>query len=121
MAGDDERREAYAAARDTTKQLITLATSILTVTITFRRDAAPATDAGVNAILMAAWVGFAASAGFGVLGLAILTAEQGRTGGRSAASPWLVRWPLVVQMVVFMAATALIVWFGIREASAIVP
>jgi uncharacterized integral membrane protein len=111
---DDDRREAFASARDTAKQLITLATSILTVTITFQREIAPLDVPDRGTLLLAAWVAFAASVGFGAAGLIALTAEQAQRRREPTLTFWAVRWPLLLQVLAFLIATGLIVWFGSR-------
>ena len=111
---EENRREAFASARDTAKQLITLATSILTVTITFQREIAPLDSPDRGTLLMAAWIGYGLSIGFGAAGLMALTAEMAQHRREPTLDFWAVRWPLLLQMLAFLAATGLIVWFGSR-------
>ncbi len=114
MAGDERLREAVDSTRDTAKQLITLASSILTVTVTFHRDLSPQAGENPNDVLLVAWVVYAISIGFGVLTLLGLTHELAQSRHDPSLSTWSVRWPPWVQGISFLLATTLIVWFGGR-------
>ena len=115
---DDAQREGFTAARDTTKQLITLASSILTVTITFQRDIAPGGLPDRGTLLMAAWIGYTLSVGFGIIGLMAMTTELGQNRREPTLTHWKVWWPPLLQMLTFLIATVLIVWFGSRVVQA---
>ena len=69
--------EGIKAAADTTKQIITLCTGVLAVTITFwDKVAGPAKSLLATGLLVAAWVVFGVTIVFGVLTLMALTGTQ---------------------------------------------
>lgn len=72
-AFDDRLKKSFDFAQDAIKQQITLATVILTFTITFLKDIA--TDAGEPAriAMTVAWVLLVVSAVFGLLALLVMT------------------------------------------------
>lgn len=114
VTSEERRREAFGATTDKAKQLITLASSILTVTITFRRDVAPEVSQDPSDVLLLVWITYATSIGFGVLTLLGLTGELGQSRHDPTLSHWTVRWPPRLQGLTFMLATTPIVWFGSR-------
>ena len=117
MNKSDEK--AFDFAADVTKQLITLASAILTITITFSKD----TPAEARVWAFAAWIIFIVSIGFGILVLQSLTAElQPKVplaSGSKTPSVWngAARFFSMLQIVAFLIAVALTVNFG-RKAMA---
>ncbi len=57
--------KAFAFAQETTKQLITLSTAVITLTITFLKDVVKAAPVGSAPYLQAAWVFYLLSIVFG--------------------------------------------------------
>ena len=73
-AGMGERAKlAFDFARDTTKQLIALATGVIALGITFSRDFVENVDAGVRMWAVFSWAFFLISVFFGLLALLALT------------------------------------------------
>jgi hypothetical protein len=70
---EENQKKAFDFAADTTKQLITIATAIITLTITFSKDIIGGADNGPKAWLIGAWAVFILSIIFGVGTLMTLT------------------------------------------------
>ena len=117
---DERRKKAFDFASDLTKQLITLATGILAITITFSKDIIqpPNTPTPRSAILMMilAWVAYLLSIIFGLWNLMALTGEL-EPKGASPAEPTTkgsnVFIPTVLQIGSFLVGTLMAIAFGI--------
>jgi hypothetical protein len=114
---DERIQKAFDFASESCKQLITLSTGILALTITFTKDLAGDLSSGEETLLTWAWVAYLVSVLFGVWTLHALTG--------SLASPkdpipnqktfeLNTRLPSGVQIVTFIAGLVLTVIFGIR-------
>lgn len=132
----DRLEKAFDFASDSTKQLITLSTGILTLTITFSKDILGGVSGDPINLLVAAWVVYLISIIFGLVTLLSLTgslergeghnvgngqpAESGGTGAdpgdQSFPSIYAsnIRIPATVQILLFLVATILIVVFAIQ-------
>jgi uncharacterized membrane protein len=73
MNENERIKKAFDFSADLTKQLITLATGIITVTITFSHDFIKNPDAAPKGLAYTAWYFFLASIFFGILTLSALT------------------------------------------------
>lgn len=114
-------QKAFEFASDSTKQLITLATGIVALTITFSKDILGGVDFGPRLLLMMAWSVYLVSIIFGVWTLLALTGSlepMHSLDKRPDASIWgkNVRLPSIIQIVTFLIATLLVVVFGIWSA-----
>jgi ketosteroid isomerase-like protein len=70
---EEQVKKAFDFAADSTKQLITLSTAILTLTITFGKDVLQKVDSGTKQNLTYSWVVYLLSIFFGILTLLALT------------------------------------------------
>ena len=119
MADIDKGIEkAFDFAQETTKQLITLATAVIALTITFVTDVVETAPRGSAGFLQGAWVLYLVSIVFGVLTLLALTGNLERPGVDRA--PSIYRPNIVVfsacQVLAFSAALALTLVFGFKAA-----
>jgi len=72
---DEQRQKAFDFCADAAKQLITLATGIVTITITFAKDFVTNVNESAKPLAYWAWFIYLASIVFGMLTLLALTAE----------------------------------------------
>lgn len=114
-------QKAFDFAQDTTKQLITLATGILALTLTFLKDVVSSAPAGTRLFLEWGWGVYLASILFGVFTLMSLAGNLERPGTKQApheGTPSIYRFNIVacqiVQIVLFVTATALTITFGVK-------
>jgi hypothetical protein len=75
MNADERIKKAFDFSADLTKQLITLATGIITITITFSHDFVKNPAAAPKGLAYTAWYFFLASIFFGILTLSALTGD----------------------------------------------
>jgi hypothetical protein len=119
---DDGQKQSFDLAADVTKQLITLSTGIIGLTVTFAKDILPrdpATNAPpdwARAMLGVCWLLYICSILFGLLTMLMLTTEIERPAKANKPSIWSrnVRVYLFVQILWFMLATCGIVLFGFK-------
>jgi hypothetical protein len=114
MTGLDPRNEkAFTFAQEATKQLITLSTAVIALTITFLNDVLQTAPPGSAPYLEVAWVLYLVSIAFGVF---TLLALAGSLGTRKPTNPsiydWNIKVPAILQVVFFCAAMALTLVFG---------
>ena len=117
MAEMDKRIEkAFDFAQEATKQLITLATGVIALTITFLTDVIKTAPAGSASFLQAAWVLYLVSIVFGILTLLMLTGNLERPG--EGRSPSIYRGSIVAcsigQVLSFSLAVAFTLVFGFK-------
>jgi cytochrome bd-type quinol oxidase subunit 2 len=114
MAFDDRRKAAFDYASDATKQLLTLATGIIAVSITFSTDIIANTTAHRWA-LITAWIVYLVSIVCGVWALLSLTGELEQTQA-NPTDPSIrgsnVRLPSILQIIAFLAATICLVLYA---------
>jgi uncharacterized membrane protein len=111
MAFDDRSQKAFDFAQEVTKQLITLSTSIVALTITFLHDIIGGGTSG-DGLLKAAWILYASSVVFGVLALMALTGNLEQQNPTVYAGN--VRAMSIVQVALFLAALAFTIAFGFK-------
>jgi cytochrome bd-type quinol oxidase subunit 2 len=114
MAFDDRRQAAFEYASGATKQLLTLATGIIAVSITFSTDIIANTTAHRWA-LITAWIVYLGSIVFGIWALLAMTGELEQTqanppdpsirGGNVVA-------PSALQIIAFLVATVFLVLYA---------
>ncbi len=118
---DDQRKLAFDFARDTTKQLITLGTAIIALSVTFSKDVLGVPDSWQKDLLVGSWLMFLLSVFFGVWTLLALTGslepqaedEAKAQGARPSIYGFNVKLPSLLQIGAFLIALALTVWFGV--------
>lgn len=97
-------------ASDVTKQLITLATGVVTLTVSFSSDVLSLAAGNGRGILTASWIVFLASVLAGIVTLMALTGHLGAGAGGTIYSG-NVRILSVTQIVLFLGGIGLIVWY----------
>lgn len=109
---DEANKKAFDFASDVCKQLITLATGILAITITFSKDLVGPASRIAQSFLAFAWVVYLASILSGIATLLILSGLLGRSKAPSIYSP-KARWAAGTQIVLFVIAVGFTILFGI--------
>lgn len=106
--------KSFAFASDLTKQVITLSTGVIVLTISFGRDVTGDTSGAAHLLLALAWALYLLSIVFGVATLMALTGNLER---READQPSIytknIRAFAGAQIVFFLVAIALTIAFGI--------
>lgn len=113
----DELKKAFDFAADLTKQLITLATGLIALTITFSKDFVKTSPLNARPFAYWAWYCFLASIAMGILTLSALTGNLGRA---TATNPPNLYGPVVtlfsvLQFLTFGAGLILTVIFGVMS------
>ena len=122
---DEQRKQAFEFARDSTKQLITLATGIIALTVTFSKDVFGKPSPFEQLLLVGSWIFFLLSVVMGVCTLLALTGslepkEEPIVGTNVATRGPSIRGsnvtiPSIIQILTFLIGLALTVWFGITS------
>jgi hypothetical protein len=112
---DDQTKTAFDFARDCTKQLITLATAIITLEITFKRDFVGTLPDGARRYASFSWLAFLLSVVFGVWTLMALTGtlEADKSIPVSIRGKNVVI-PSMLQIILFLVGLSLTVIFGVK-------
>jgi hypothetical protein len=111
MTVESAREKSFEFAQDTTKQLITLATAIVALTITFVRDLAQAAPNWSLYVLAIGWLAYFVSILFGVFTLMTLTGAVHHV--QATIDEDSLRKMAVGQVLAFIAGTALAIVFGV--------
>jgi ketosteroid isomerase-like protein len=129
---EEPAKKAFDFASETTKQLITLSTAIIALTITFAKDILLSVPYSGKVLLMVAWGTYVLSLLFGLLTLMALTGElqpnnKGDASKQPASPPepakspsiWAssIRFASILQILMFAVATILIVISGVVSTS----
>jgi hypothetical protein len=109
---DDDRGKAFDFAQETTKQLLTLSTGVIALTITFLKDVASEAPAGARDFLHVGWALFFVSiiAGVGVL----MTLTGNLASATTTVYTTNIRIFAAVQVLAFLAAVLCTLVFGWR-------
>ena len=112
---DDQRKLAFEFARDSSKQIITLSTGIIALTITFSKDFIASVDNTARTIALLAWFAFLFSVFAGVWTLLALTGtlEALDDSGLVSIRGRNVTLPSMMQIVSFLLGLLLTVLFGV--------
>ena len=119
---DEAVQKAFDFAQDVTKQVLTLATGIIAVTITFFKDFALHAPGAAKALMAWSWVLYLASVIFGLWTLLALTGTlQPLRAGRKTPSinGANVRIPALIQLAFFLAGLIMSVIAGIKALNGI--
>jgi hypothetical protein len=112
----DHATAAFAFAQDTTKQVVTLATGLIAITVTFLGDIKKTSSPGDLSWLHDAWITAGISAIMGVLTLMILTGHLGGSNPPTAKKIYTL--PIAVaysiEFLAFAFALLFTIEFGIR-------
>lgn len=113
---DDQAKAAFSSASDTSKQLITLATGLLALEITFAKDVIGSLGASAKYFIGISWVLLLLSVIAGVWTLLALTGSlaQQATPTSQSISGSNVRIPAILQILLFLGGLICTVWFGVR-------
>jgi hypothetical protein len=109
--------KAFDFAQDMTKQVLTLSTGIITITLTFLSDKIGTYSHLARHLLELGWLAYLISILFGLLMLMALTGNLERPNARSGAPTIYagnVRALSGVQLVMFLAGTVLVGWFATK-------
>jgi hypothetical protein len=114
-------QKAFEFASDSTKQLITLSTGIVTLTIAFAKNILGGVPLGPSIVLMFAWAVYLFSILFGIVTLLALTGSLDPVIKSKQEAPATIRGknvtrPSACQILSFLIATALTVVFGVWAA-----
>lgn len=112
---DEQTKAAFTSASESSKQLITLATGLLALEITFAKDLIGHVDRTAKWLLGASWIVFLLSVIAGVWTLLALTGSltSSTTLTARTISDTNVRVPAVLQILLFLGGLLLTVLFGI--------
>lgn len=113
----DPLLEGFRSANDLVKEMITLATGILALSITFTRDVVKTTNPSAIRLLKLSWIFYLLSVCFGIWAMMAVTGMIFKFGqqGRDAilADPFgSSSIPALLQILSFITATILIINFG---------
>ncbi|MDQ2709126.1 MAG: hypothetical protein M3Z25_16465 [Actinomycetota bacterium] len=105
---------AFASASDASKQVLTLTTAIVTITISFAKDITKGVPPSTQAWLSMAWLIYAISILAGTVSLLALTGSLARGLGSRSISvyDWNIRLPSIVQMISFAGGVLCTVAYG---------
>jgi hypothetical protein len=109
---DNATESAFSFAQEVTKQLITLSTAIIALTITFQKDVTSEAPKSAHALLEIAWVLYIVSLAFGILTLMSLTSNL--AGSSPSINATDTRIVSALQIIVFVAALGFTVAFGFK-------
>jgi hypothetical protein len=113
---DEQTKTAFASASDTSKQLITLATGLLALEITFVKDIIQNLDSTARYLLCASWLLLLLSIIAGVWTLLALTGTLTQKHAPTPQSIYAnnVRLPAFLQVLLFLGGLIFTVWLGIH-------
>lgn len=112
---DDQLQLAYSLVKDSTSQLITLATAVIGFSVTFIRENA-GRNKGFDNLLIISWIVYLLSIIFGIWALYALSGSLVPSGDMVAVKSigLNVRIPSGGQLLSFGAGTLLLIIYGIR-------
>jgi hypothetical protein len=111
---DPRSGKAFDFAQETTKQLLTLATGVIALTIAFTKDFATGASTAARVVMACAWLVLLTSAVFGLLTLMALTGSLGvRAEGEPSIQESNVTRPARIQAGAFLLGLLLIIIAGI--------
>jgi hypothetical protein len=123
---DEQRRKAFDFAQETSKQLITLATAIIGLTITFAKDFVGRVHGVPRTLAVTSWTLFLISIGLGLLTLMALTGSLEENGSKTRHTVPSIRGknitvPAMAQVVLFFLGLVTAVLFGVFAAQQATP
>lgn len=114
---DDRSQKAFEFAQETTKQLLTLSTGIIALTITFSTDVLKQVPSEAKLFLVWAWLAYIVSTIFGIWTLMALTGTlepKDKSKVPASIRGGNVTIPSTIQILSFLVGIILTVVFGIR-------
>lgn len=116
---EDKTAKAFDFAQDTTKQLITLSTAIIAITITFSNDFVSGTPSGLEiGLIVASWVLYLLSIIFGIGTLMALTGTlepKAEDDCDTSIRGENVTTPSLLQIGSFVLATLVVIIYGAMQ------
>ena len=115
MTDDERTKEAFTFASEVSKQLLTLATGVTGITVSFAQYIIPASEIWAKRCLSAGWIVYIFSVLFGIGTLMALAGTLGAAATINASSIYGKNIKLLSggQVLAFLVATLLIVLSGI--------
>jgi hypothetical protein len=110
---DDRTQKAFDFAQECVKQLITLATGLIGLAITFSKDVVGTVPAQTRSIAVWSWGVLLASVLCGLWALLALTGTLGASRVDPSIRASNVTFPAALQVVLFVIGLSLTVWFGV--------
>lgn len=116
---NDQTKAAFASAAESSKQLLTLSTAILTLEVTFSKNILETPSLAAKILLGGSWVCLLASVACGVWTLLALTGSLGAQTPptHSTINNTNIRVPAFGQVVLFVLGLLLTVFFGMTAFS----
>jgi len=119
MAMNPKIEKSFDFAADLVKQLITLSTAVIAITITFAKDIIGVASSGNNFLLVSAWVSFFLTILFGVWALMALTGTLEPLSNKSEINPPSIRGlnctlPITFQILSFLIAIGLTITYAVH-------
>jgi hypothetical protein len=116
MDSTERQKLAFSTASDACKQVLTLTTAIVTITIAFAKDLVKDSTPGDQIWLRTAWIAYSVSILAGILMLLALTGTAGSPQSHARNEDTIyrsnVRLPAAIQMISFAIGVVLTVAFG---------
>jgi len=114
MVMEEHEKKAFDFAADYSKQLITLATAVITFMVTFLQDVFSRPDFWQKVILLTSWVFYLLSIGCGVWKQMALTGNLAPVSGTPSfnINTCNIRIPAICQIITFLVAVILTCIFG---------
>jgi hypothetical protein len=110
VGSDEQRNKSFDFASEVTKQLITLATGVVTLTISFSGDVLSLAAGNGRGILTWGWIAFLVSILAGIATLMALTGQLGK-----ATSPSVYGGPVrtfsIAQIFSFLVGVGFMIWY----------
>ena len=112
----EQNKLSFDFARDTTKQVITLSTTIIVFTATFSKNFLATPDDFSRILIIVSWVSFLFSVIFGVWTLCALTGSIESQDEKEEVSIWRknITIPSFIQLFCFLSGLCFTVWFSVR-------
>lgn len=114
---NDQLKAAFASATETVKHTLTLASAILTVSVTFLKDVNKAPTSFQVWILEISWVSLLLAVLFGIATLAALTGTLARAERFDADILYQanIRAPMTLTFMCFLAGLTFTAWYGMAS------
>jgi hypothetical protein len=112
---DDARAKAFEFAQEATKQVLTLSTGILALSVTFVKDSATGAPTSARPLIEVAWGFYLVSVFFGIFAMLALAGNLERPG---ADGPSIYRRnitvPSMLQLILFFLGLSFTLAFGVQ-------
>lgn len=116
---DEQRKKAFEFAQEVAKQLITLATAVIAITLTYSKDFASHASGNIRHLVVFSWYFFLISILFGLWTLMALTGNL-ETAAENNTPPSIrtanVTMPAIIQILCFLIGMLLAILFGVFAA-----